>query len=353
MSRLRRSRTARSLAAREQVHRRATLLGIGIVIVLSIVPVFGHHLSTALASSLIDVDHVGAFCVVALHILLSPVHGAFHVALGAGLAYALFDRWRSWRAVAAALDPLEARAARNGEELWLAAVACGLDAKRLRIVEGLPNPAFTVGVISPRVYVASTLQESLTAAELEAVMSHEAAHVFRRDPLRVAAYRFLACTLFWVPALRRLADDLTDEVEIVADDCAAANRPLILASAILKLAGWGSHPLVEGAVGFQRDELLDRRILRLAGEDIRPSSHLTRKSVAAAALALILVTASGVLAAEPKSGAVGLSHVRHCLHNRESAFAHLFCLGFHLSVTPGRCPHGLARSSETGSVVRS
>ena len=41
--------------------------------------------------------------------------------------------------------------------------------------------------------------------------------IARRDPLRLSLMRFLACTLFYIPALRRLADDLTDEAEIEAD----------------------------------------------------------------------------------------------------------------------------------------
>lgn len=342
-----------SFAAREQAHRRATLLGISIVLVLSILPVVGHHISRSLASALTGVDHIGAFCVVALHVLLSPVHGAFHVALGTGLVYAIFDRWRSWHSLARALSPLETRTVFQGEKLWLAAVESGLDPERLYTVDGLPNPAFTVGLIWPRVYVASSLEENLSPVELQAVISHEAAHVFRRDPLRVTALRFLACTLFWLPALRRLADDLGDEVEIAADDYAAADQPLVLASAILKLADWRDRAALQGAVGFQRDDLLDRRILRLAGEKAAPSTHLTRRSLAGAALALLLVTASGLLAADPATEAVGVSHVRHCAHHRESALRHLFCLGFHVRFTGERCPHGLARLSGVGIPAKS
>ena len=107
-------------------------------------------------------------------------------------------------------------------------------------------------------------------AELNAVLAHEQAHVVRRDPLRLAALRFLACTLFWLPALRRLADDVTDEAEIAADDIAAGDQPLVLASAILRVASWRdlrAGPLgAIGATGFTCRDLLERRIRRLAGE---------------------------------------------------------------------------------------
>ena len=347
MTVFRRETVPNNLVAQEQSHRRATLLGISVVIVLSIAPVFGHHVSARLANAFGGMEHVGAFCVVALHAVLAPVHGAFHLVLGIGLAYAVFDRWRSWRALNGAVSALESWPAREGEPLWHAAIAAGLDPARLRVVDGLPNPAFTVGLTSPRVYVSSALADALHWGELEAVIAHETAHVLRRDPLRVTAYRFLACTLFWIPALRKLADDLADEVEILADDYAWRDRPLDLASAILSLAEWRQKAVVRGAVGFQRDDLLERRIRRLAGEATPVSSHLTRRSIAGAALALGLVITSGVFGAQPVSTAA-VHYRHHCSHGGESPLLHLFCAGFHLATTPLRCPHELAAIPSAG-----
>ncbi len=339
------SRIPGGLTAREHAHRRAILLGIGTLIVLSVGPVFGHHLSAALANGLTGVDHIGALCVAALHSLLTPVHEGFHIALAVGLAYATFDRGRGWHAVRRSLSPLESMSPVAGDRVWLAAVASGLDPARLRVVDGLPNPAFTVGLLSPRIYVSSTLETHLSQAELEAVVSHEAAHVNRRDPLRVSACRFLSCTLFWLPALRRLADDVADEVEIAADDYAAKGRPLVLASAIVRLAGWRQQNLWSGAVGFQRDDLLDRRVLRLAGEEPGVSSHVTRRSLAGAALALLMVMASGVLVAEPSEGERGAPATRHCSHLTELPLAHLFCPGLHARSDAEQCPHSITAQS--------
>ncbi|MEP6601231.1 MAG: M56 family metallopeptidase [Nitrospirota bacterium] len=336
--------TGIDLSAQEQAHRRAILLGIGILMVLSLGPVFGHHLSNALANGLSGVDHVGAFCVLALHLLLTPVHEGFHVALGIGLAYASFDRCRSWSALETSLAPLQASQPEPGDRFWLAAVASGLDPARLHVVDGLPNPAFTVGLMSPKVYVASRLETLLSQPELEAVIAHEAAHVRRRDPLRVGACRFLSLTLFWLPALRRLADDVADEVEIAADDDASNGRPLVLASAILSLAGWRQQRTWRAAVGFQRDDLLNRRVLRLAGEKATPSSHVTRLSLAAAAIALFFAIASGVLVAEPIAQVAGTARNHHCAHADESALAHLFCPSLRGHSTTGKCPHSTAGS---------
>ncbi|MEP6509930.1 MAG: hypothetical protein ABJC63_17010, partial [Gemmatimonadales bacterium] len=155
--------------AHEHGHRRAILFGICTLIVLSIGPVFGHHLSGAIANEMSGVDHLGAFCVLALHTLLTPVHEAFHVALVIGIAYASFDRWKSWRALARSLSPLQSSQPTKGDRFWRAAVASGLNPGRVHVVDGLPNPAFTVGLISPRIYVASRLASILSQPELEAV----------------------------------------------------------------------------------------------------------------------------------------------------------------------------------------
>lgn len=332
-----------SVRIREESHRRATLIAISLLLILSTAPVIGHHFSTRVGLPLAGLDHLGAFCVVALQSLLTPVHGLFHLALGAGLAYALWDRWRAWRHQIQTLSALDVTVPQAGEPFFVLAAAAVLDPRRLRIVEGLPNPAFTVGVATPRVFVASDLLFKLPEQELVAVMAHEAAHVRRRDPARVAVFRFLACTLFWIPALRRLSDDMADEVEILADDAAARGQPLVLASAILSLAGWRQETL-PGAVGFQRPDLLDRRIRRLAGEDPPVGSHLTRRSVAGAALALVLVISSGAFVASPVAAAAAVVEDSHCVHHGESALRHLFCAGFHrTSLEAAHCPHALEK----------
>jgi Zn-dependent protease with chaperone function len=329
--------TASSLALREKSHRRATLLGIAVLLILSTAPVVGHHLWASAAVPVTGLDHFGALCVVALTSLLSPVHAVFHVALGAGVVYACWDRWKSWRNQVQALSLLETTSPLAGEPFHVLAVAGGLDPSRLTIVDGLPNPAFTVGLFSPRVFVARGLLYRVSEQQVVAVLAHEAAHVRRRDPLRVAVYRFLACTLFWIPALRRLSDDMADEVEILADDAAAKGRPLVLASAILGLADWRNQ-VICGTVGFQRCDLLDRRIRRLAGENPPVGSHLTRRSVAGAAFALVLVVTSGAFAA-PHMGEQRPVRKSHCLHRGESALRHLFCSGFHRPGDAAHCPH--------------
>jgi Zn-dependent protease with chaperone function len=350
------------------------------VMLFSLAPVVGRHLIGAAHEPLTGIDHVGAVCLVALHLLLAPVHEALHVLLAVGFGYALWDRARAWRGARRALAPLDGATPVPGDAFWAAADAVDLDPARLRVVAGLPSPAFTAGWRSPVVYVARELVEGprrLPPAELAAVLAHERAHVARRDPLRFSVLRAVATTLFWVPGLRGLADDVADEAEIEADDAAAAAvGPLTLASALVALAAWraptgavttglgGAAP--DYAVGFAsagataggptprgvpfvRHDLLDRRVRRLAGEDTTPASRVTRRSLAGAALALAVVWTSGIVDVHDlphdASGVVVVddAHGAHCHHLRLSAISHLFCragaTGGRVTAGGSDCPH--------------
>ena len=347
---------ATDLPAREQARRRTLLLGVGALIALSTSPVFGHHVATRADAMLEGHDHILNVCLIALHHLLAPVHFLSHTVLLIGLAYALWDRARAALALRRTLGALESRPPTSGEPIGQAALRVGLAPDRVRIVHGLPNPAFTAGFWRPQVFVVASLAEVLDTPQLDSVLAHELAHLRRRDPLRLSLLRFLACTLFYIPALRRLADDLTDEAEIDADDRAASRgSALTLASAILALAEWGAAhrptgavPLPFGAVGFQgfrRVDLLERRVRRLAGEDAEVGTHVTRRSLAAAGAVLVAVFVSGMMMAHPLPTDAAEttetpSHTApHCRHPGESAFSHLFCLGWNARPAGAPCPH--------------
>lgn len=329
------------LVSREQTHRRAVLLGIGVLLLLVLSPLFSHHLFRGTEALLAGKDHLGALCLVALHLLLEPVHNLFHLLFAGGLLYAMWDRFRAWRHARRLLASLEAETPSPGDAFWRAARAAGVDPDRVRVVGGLPNPAFAAGWLRARIFVSAALADRLSAEELTAVLAHEGAHAARRDPLRLSLLRFLTCTLFWIPALRRLADDVADEAEIRADDAAAAVQPLALASAIVRLAREVNGQAVpRAAVGFQQPDLLDRRVRRLLGEEPPPGSHLTRRSLLGATAALLLVFTSGAVMAHPLPAAAAPHHPEHCQQHDSPAVTHLFCLDGLLPGVPNHgCPH--------------
>src|SRR5690554_5022440 len=332
-----------ALVSREEAHRRALLLGIAALLVLSLSPVFGHHLATGLDQALHGRDHLGPVCLIAVHQLLAPVHFLFHLLLAVGVLYAAYDRAHAVHRMRRVLAPLHTSFPHDGDPFHTAAIAAGVDPGQVRIVEGLPIPAFTAGWLRPRIYLAHTLAERLTPEELTSVLAHEGTHLSGRDPLRLSILRFLALTLFWIPALRRLAADVADEAEIRADDRAARGHPLEVASAILKLAEWRQpYPELGDAVGFaDRVTLIDRRIRRLAGEDPPVTSHLTRRSLACALLALSLVWASGAIMVHPLPTDSATGRLLHCDHPGEIAVSHLLCFPTALRNAGGGCPHAI------------
>ena len=333
-----------SVVSREQTRRRVLLVSIGALTLLGTSPVLGHHLAEGADHALLQgTDRIGALCLVALHLLLAPVHGFFHLLLLVGLAFAGWDRLRAARRSRRALSPLDARTPEPGDAIWNAALDAGLEPRHLRVVAGLPNPAFTIGWLTPRIYVARELAKRLTRPQLAAVLAHEAAHARRRDPLRLSVLRFFALTLFWIPALRRLADDVADEAEVQADDHAAGHQPLVLASAILAVSGWTSHRpsgSAAGAVGFARQDILERRVRRLAGEDAPGRTHLTRRSLASAAAVLALVWTSGVVVTHPLGPHdASADGAPNCLHHEGPTLLHLLCDGISVGGAAHPCPH--------------
>lgn len=300
------------LTVLETAHRYGARLAVAGLLFLSTSAVFAHDVGRGPRGLLAGAGELGTLCLTALETLFDPVHYAFHAIFAAGLLYAAYDRLRAWRVLRGTVALLEARSPAPGDVFWQAAADAQVDPRRVRIVDGLANPALTAGVFRPRIYLAAALGSSLTAEQLAAVLAHEGAHVARRDPLRLSVLRFLACTLFWLPALRRLTDDLADEAEVRADDCAARGRPLVLAQAILAVARGAKAGESEPAVpAFHHNALLERRIRRLAGAPGRAGSRLTPRSVAWALGVLALAWASGLAAAQP-AASIRADHAPRC-----------------------------------------
>lgn len=344
---------APQLLDRERSHRRTTLTGVALLLLFVTSPVFGHHIADPLSEWLAGRDHFLMLCVVALHELMEPVHRVFHILLAAGLAYAIFDRVRAVMRLRTTVQIIAPLAVDRGSAIFGAAEAVGVDPRHVRRMSAPGVPAFTTGLLRPVVYVSDRLASELSADELKAVIAHEDAHRRRRDPLRLTVWRFLGCALFFLPALRALVEDMADEAEIAADDAAASDRrvePLALASALIAIAERYRAVLpIPAAVGLLGRDLLDRRVRRLAGEQVPVASHLSRGKMGTAAIVIAMAWISGLLVAHPMPAvapetigiAPGQEH--HCSRHRSSAFSHLFCRGLTVG---GPCPHAAAAGVE-------
>jgi Zn-dependent protease with chaperone function len=120
--------------------------------------------------------------------------------------------------------------------------------------------AFCSGYLRPRVHLSHGAVARLSEAELQAVVAHECHHARWRDPVRLLVARVLADALFFLPALRRLAERYAALAEVAADEAAAraAGAPT-LASALLAFNGSHRGEAVVGIAPERVDHLLGGR----------------------------------------------------------------------------------------------
>lgn len=106
------------------------------------------------------------------------------------------------------------------------------DAIPIRLLAMDRAVAFSAGLLRPRIYVSTALLRRVSAAELEATLLHELAHVRRRDPLRCWLVELVVWSL-WFPGTSWLGLAHRASRESRADTLAAAemgdDRPLLQA----------------------------------------------------------------------------------------------------------------------------
>lgn len=112
-----------------------------------------------------------------------------------------------------------------------------------------PFPVIAVvGVFKPKLFIADSLFDSLTAEELSAAIEHECGHISHRDNLKRALLRICRDVLAIVPCGRWLDREWASAAEAAADEFAARKGggvALDLASALVKIARMvpaGLHP---------------------------------------------------------------------------------------------------------------
>ena len=172
-----------------------------------------------------------------------------------------------------------------------------LDSPRTLLFADVRPQAFCAGLLRPRIYVSTGATETLGKDELCAVLAHEEKHARARDPLRMFCVRVLADALFFLPALRRLADRYASLSELAADAAAVRasggdTRPL--ASALL-VFGESPNPAVVNLAPERVDHLLGRRTRWELPAALLVWAILTVGALATLALRAIDVTGHGEL----------------------------------------------------------
>ena len=170
---------------------------------------------------------------------------------------------------------------------------------RLWVVPELKAPV-SFAFPRPQICVPPRALCELSAAEQEAMLAHELAHLARGDSLWLAAGWLLERVLFFQPLNRVARRELEELFEILCDDWAVrqTGRELPLASCLARVATWivGERrplpvPQMAGmASGARSRSRLSRRVERLL-EERRAEPERPRRWVAPLAAALLAALA--------------------------------------------------------------
>ena len=182
-----------------------------------------------------------------------------------GIALAVWRGIAAWRATRRLL----ADWMRHGEAIALAGVAI----PAYRIEHRFPVIA-VVGVIRPRLFIASRVLDALSTEELKAAIAHEVGHLTARDNLKRWLIRACRDVLVIVPTGRALDRAWSEATEAAADEYAAhagAFSALDLAASLVKIARMapaGAKPTMPvGAFLIGDDDMagsIEARVHRLA-----------------------------------------------------------------------------------------
>ena len=223
-----------------------------------------------------------------------PVRVPRRLALALVATWAAVGLFRLGSAAAARVEA--ARALRRlppcRDPAWrtaLEAAASRIGLRRpIRLLDGGELPPFTAGWLGRTVVVPAEV-EDWTAEKREAVLLHEAAHVRRRDVVRMTYVDFLASAVWCVPFLPSLLRALAEDREEACDEeaLAAGAKPSEYAAALLELTAALPPGPPRWALGMSRTTKIEARIRRII---VRPGRRRAPLLVGrAATIALLLI----------------------------------------------------------------
>lgn len=132
-------------------------------------------------------------------------------------------------------------------KLARSATAAGVD--RIACITGSSPIAFCAGFLRPTIFVSQGAVGLLSEQELLAVLSHEADHARRREPMRRAAHTAAADVLVFLPIVRWWSQRQIERCELAADEAAErsvgrealAGALLVMTAPAHSMAAFGGH----------------------------------------------------------------------------------------------------------------
>lgn len=155
----------------------------------------------------------------------------------------------------------------------------GIDGRLVVLATAAPF-ALTYGVLSPRVLVTTGLVETLSDAELGAVLAHEREHLRNRDPLKILLARAILARHFYLPALAGLRDRFASARELSADRAALKTHGITsLAGALFKVTEAPAWAAASPSAAMSTDALLEARISQLETGTEPPPPRTGRRAM--------------------------------------------------------------------------
>jgi beta-lactamase regulating signal transducer with metallopeptidase domain len=208
--------------------------------------------------------------------------GSSSILLSSGflVGFGIVSLWLCWGAVATMTLCRRASAASPSLKAQLAEIVRNSRLPRLLLSHRVSN-AVALGVLQPVILLPAEVTEKNPPQSLDAVLSHEWAHIRNRDLWLLALGRCLFALLFAHPLYWWLRRRIRDDQEMVADAVAAHENRHDYAE---RLLGWvqltsGLSPVrVSGAVGlWEVPSQLTRRIAMLLDETIHVQTAASRR----------------------------------------------------------------------------
>ena len=248
-----------------------------------------------------------------------------------------------------------------------------------RIVESaVVDAPILIGWLQPLIILPLAAMAHMTAAQVEALLAHELAHIRRRDYAINLLQTIAEALLFFHPAVWWISRRIRQEREHCCDDAAVevAGEATAYAEALLALASWREREF-QPSLGATKGSLLlrIRRLLSVAPVDDRPGGGglvLLGTGAVLAATVMVLSAASSATAqpAAPASGENRLVrqtdhfeiyyppsldlHADRMAHEAERAYARVSVdlrhnLAFRVPLILFASAADLQRSSESGA----
>ncbi len=132
---------------------------------------------------------------------------------------------------------------------------------------------FCYGFINPRICISSSVVNSLSSAELTAVLLHEQHHLKVYEPIKLFLIKIISNALFFIPGIKNLTKQYAVFSELAADETATDNfkNKAPLAQALNKILAQKENMLIQKGLAISFfSQIIEERVNKLVDNNYSP-----------------------------------------------------------------------------------